>query len=85
MIHFLKKNAPAFQGTLLFIFGGCETHPISSVPFRRGFLNQTKVRQRFDRMDLRVQHAAVASGSPSPNGRLRTMKCETETSMEDGR
>eukprot|EP00434_Breviolum_minutum_P034537 symbB.v1.2.030573.t1/scaffold3463.1/size92345/3 len=32
------------------------------------------VRQRFDRMDLRVQHAAVASGSPSPNGRLRTMK-----------
>lgn len=32
------------------------------------------VRQRFDRMDLRVQHAASVRGSPSPNGRLRTMK-----------
>eukprot|EP00913_Durusdinium_trenchii_P024472 g22974.t1 len=33
-----------------------------------------RVRQRFDRMDLRVQHAASVGGSPSPNGRLRTMK-----------
>lgn len=31
------------------------------------------VRQRFDRMDLRVQHASVG-GTPSPNGKLRTMK-----------
>ncbi|CAL1146449.1 unnamed protein product [Cladocopium goreaui] len=35
------------------------------------------VRQRFDWMDLRVQHASVG-GTPSPNGKLRTMKWDAQ-------